>query len=174
MFVLCVAFSRRLFVVCCHYFVCLCFCLVFLSCCMYKRQNSSKTKKKPSRKTQKQKYSSSSQNLRDISLWSSGRLDVLHVLLRCVSLCFVCFVVLCVVCCCLVFVECLPEHNTIHYTKHKQSLNGFVHDLCQMLKLMFKFISNYMTLAADLKVVCIIFKKTRKGASRLGESPFLA
>ena len=28
--------------------------------------------------------------------------------------------------------------------------------------------------AADLKVVCIIYKQIRKGASRLGESPFLA
>ena len=32
------------------------------------------------------------------------------------------------------------EHNTIHCTKHKQTRNGFVHDLCQMLKVMFKFI----------------------------------
>ena len=45
-----------------------------------------------------------------------------------------------------------------------------------MLKAMFYFISNYMTFAADLKVVCvcIIYKTIRKGASRLGESPFLA
>ena len=67
----------------------------------------------------------------------------------------------------------LPEHNTIHYTKHKQTCNGFVHDLCQMLKVMFKFILNYMTFATDLKGVCVALKSTRKGASRLGESTFL-
>ena len=43
-----------------------------------------------------------------------------------------------------------------------------------MLKVMFELISSYMTFAADLKVVGIIYKQTRKGASRLGESPFVA
>ena len=57
----------------------------------------------------------------------------------------------------LVYLSLWPEHNTIHYTKHKQTWNGFVHDLCQMLKVMFKSITNYMTFAADLKVVCIIY-----------------
>ena len=87
----------------------------------------------------------------------SGGLDVLYLLFCCFSL----------MCCLFVFVFLLLRLlllsfclscclNTIHYTKHKQTWNGFVHDLCQMLKVMFKFISNYMTFAADLKVVCII------------------
>ena len=63
-------------------FFCLfCFCLVFLSCCMYKRSNSSKNKdnKQPLIKTTK--YSSSSRNLRDIYSRPSGGLeDVLFVL----------------------------------------------------------------------------------------------
>ena len=52
----------------------------------------------------------------------------------------------------------LPEHNTKHYTKHKQTRNGFVHDLCQMLKAMPKFCLICMTFAADLKGVCVALK----------------
>ena len=71
---------------------------------------------------------------------------------------FVLFVCCCCLCICLVCFKFLPEHNTIHYTKHKQTLNGFVHDLCQMLKVTFKFISHYMTFAADLKGVFVALK----------------
>ena len=102
-----------------------CFCLVFLSVCMYRRTTlvaTTTTTTKPSRKTQKQKYSSSSRNLRHIYSRPSGGLDVLFsFLFFCYSRIFL-----------FVFLEgllflpslfkLLPEHNTIHYTKHKQTL----------------------------------------------------
>ena len=82
----------------------LCFCLLFLSCCMYKRNNSSKnnTKQKQHREKQtKQKYSSSSRNLKDIYSRPSGGLDVLYFCCCCFSPMFfvVCLLFFCFVWC---------------------------------------------------------------------------
>ena len=76
-------FSVCLFVClegCLFLFVCilllLCCYIVFLSCCMYKRNNFSKNKKtKHFENNNKQKYSSSSRNLRDVYSLSSGGLE---------------------------------------------------------------------------------------------------
>ena len=104
LYLLLLFFSKVLLLfVCCSFVFCVCAQSV-LSCCMYKRQNSSKNKQRQTTlDTQlNETYSSSSQNLRDNSSWSSGRLDVLY--LCCFSRrCF--FVVVCCSFVCFVFAQ---------------------------------------------------------------------
>ena len=166
----CFVFFSKLFC-----FVCVCFCLflcfrlVYLSFCIYNRKHTyknifkKKTKEKQDKLGEHIKNRNTlfpSRNLRDIYSRSGPGLDILY-------FCFVCFsrsfsVLFLFV---YMFVQFSPslfklllEYNTIHYTKHKQTWNGYVHDLCQLLKVMFKFISNYMTFAADLKGVFVALK----------------
>ena len=74
-------------------------------------------------KQKQQKYSSSSQKVRDIYSWSSGGLDVLYVLLFVFLEGFLLLFLLPFLF--VVFLpsmfKLLPEHNTIHYTKHKDT-----------------------------------------------------
>ena len=150
----CFCFYRRLFVV--RLFCC--FCLVFLSLCMYKRKTIVNTKNKSSRKA-----TTNNNTAHPAGTWKIFIRGRVVGWMSCISFflsrrfCFV-FVVLLIGLFLPSLFKCLPEHNTIHYTKHKHTWNRFVHDLCQMPKVMFKLISNYMTFAADLKSVFVALK----------------
>ena len=165
-FLFCLCFSRSFSV----WYCCFCFRLVYSSFCIYNRKNTytNRNKQNNTRRKQQTHFFKSrnalfpSRNLRDIYSRSGPGLDILY--LCCFMCCFYrSFSVLCLFLS-VVFLfspslfKLLPEHNTTHYTKHKQTWNGFVHDLCQMLKVMFKFTSNYMTFAADLKGVFVALK----------------
>ena len=128
-----------------------------------KKRLGTKTKR-PSRETTTIKIPSIKTEKQLIQPEPERYLFVVEWLAGCLVLFVLCFFLEGFLFCCVVVVllfvpsifKLLPERDTIHYSKHKQTWNGCVHDLCQMLKAMFKFISNYMTFAADLKVVFII------------------
>ena len=127
------------------------FCLVFLSCCMHNQKTLIKT----TNLQEKQKNTAHPAGTWEIFI--RGRVVGWMSCICCFSrrLLFVVDVLLLFFFLPSLF-KLVPEHNTIHYTKHKQTWNGFVHDPCQLLKVMFKFISNYMAFAVDLKAVCIM------------------
>ena len=143
----------------------LCFRLVFLSVCINNRKHTDNNiKNRKTRRTAKtQKNNEQNRNL-PAGTWEIFIRGRVEGWISCISVfCFYySFSVFSFMFLYVFFLfspslfKLLPEHNTIHYTKDKQTWNGFVHDLCQMLKAMFKFISNHMTFAADLKVVCMI------------------
>ena len=101
-------------------------CLVFLSCCMYKQTNYSKNKK--TFEINNNKYSSSSQSLRDIYSWSSGGLDVLYFVVLCVfsrRFCVCLVYPLFCLCFCIVFLSfCLntTQYTTLNTNKHEMGL----------------------------------------------------
>ena len=145
-----------LFLLCCLFY----FRLVYLSFCIYTRKH---TYKHRNNRTRLGEDRNTNKETTDIHYFPAGTWEIFfrgRVLgwISWICSCALCLsrsfsvVILYVFCFRLVYLSfCL---NTTHYTTLNTNNSKWVcHDLCQMLKVMFKLISNYMTFAADLKVV---------------------